>query len=384
MKILFCGTMVPEIIEYEEKQISAAGNRFQNNLIKNMRKLGHEVFVLSYVAIPLSGNQKKIMKNTENQKYVFRDKKDYAGTKKAVRECKEAAGDMLRAADVVMCYNVFYSFMFVPKMARKWKRKNILILADYSSPESFRNIKNKVYAKLQKKVIRQYHTVVGLSANIQKALTKKQNFILMRGGIDEDFYERFSYKEKIENKAVIFLYSGLLSEVTGVNLLLEAIKKTEEPDVRFVFTGKGELEKEVKEAAETDRRIAYKGHLTYEGYINELQDADVLVNPRDMSLPENQNNFPSKIMDYLVTGKPVLSTRFCGWEDFQKNICFCDAAADDIAMKLKSICIFLRNKNEESSKEELAEKKKRKEYFEYNRNVAKKYLWTEQLKKILS
>ena len=51
MKILFCGTMVPETIEYQIKNISAAGNRFQNNMINNLKSLGHKVDTVSYIAV---------------------------------------------------------------------------------------------------------------------------------------------------------------------------------------------------------------------------------------------------------------------------------------------------------------------------------------------
>ena len=53
LKILFCGIAVPEEVECRVKDISAAGNRFQNNVIKNLKALGHEVIVVSYVSIPI-------------------------------------------------------------------------------------------------------------------------------------------------------------------------------------------------------------------------------------------------------------------------------------------------------------------------------------------
>ena len=184
----------------------------------------------------------------------------------------------------------------------------------------------------------------------------------MEGGIDQEFYDSFTYQEKESGAPTIFMYSGLLSRVTGVDLLLEAMKENRDQDIRLVITGKGDLEQPVRDAAQKDDRVEYKGHLTYEEYISELQRADVLVNPRNMELPENQNNFPSKILEYLATGKRIVSTRFVGWERFRDHIEFIEMNSPEK--------IFFKIINT-------------KEEFQAERIYAKRYLWSDQLKRLL-
>lgn len=190
----------------------------------------------------------------------------------------------------------------------------------------------------------------------------------MEGGIDEELYDSFVYRSHEEGAPITFMYSGLLNHVTGVNLLLDAMKQVERQDIRLWISGKGELEEAVKTAAEEDDRICYLGHLPYEEYIRKLQEADVLVNPRDMSLPENQNNFPSKIMDYLAAGKVIVSTRFAGWEMFEENIFFCGDSVNDIGEYFEHV------------KERLPEEKI---VFKRNREKAKGFEWSVQLKRLL-
>jgi glycosyltransferase involved in cell wall biosynthesis len=43
-------------------------------------------------------------------------------------------------------------------------------------------------------------------------------------------------------------------------------------------------------------------------YSTMLQKAAVLVNPRPSRLLENRYNFPSKLMEYMASGRPILST----------------------------------------------------------------------------
>lgn len=362
LKILFCGIAVPEEVECRVKDISAAGNRFQNNVIKNLKALGHEVIVVSYVSIPIPAAFLEKLQDTQNRKYILRESQEWKQTYAAVKRCRRTVEKLIETADCVICYNIFYSYYFLPWIARKYSKKSLLILADYSGPESFKSVGRKIYACLQARMLQSFDTVIGLSANTEKRLKKGQKFVLMEGGIDQDFYDRFTFQEKKNEKPIIFMYSGLLSRVTGVDLLLKAMEKNEDPDIRLVITGKGNLEEQVKDAALKDARIEYKGHLSYEEYIGELQKADVLVNPRNMDLPENQNNFPSKILEYLATGKRIVSTRFVGWERFHDHIKFIEMGSLEK--------VFFENGNIEAE-------------FRAERIFSKRYLWSDQLKKVI-
>lgn len=369
MRILFCGISVPEKIEYQVEQISAAGNRFQNNMIQNLRTLGHEVIVLSYIAMPIPKEMQDELCDTECQKYVIRKNSGIKSTLEAVRTCREKVKKLLATCDMVISYNVFYSFLFLPIVARHAQKKSVLILADYSGKECYTNIKGRAYATLQQRTIRKYDTVVGLSANIQNGLTPQQEFVLMEGGIDQAFFDSFSFNERENNSVVRFMYSGLLSKVTGVDILLDAMKQLADEEIELWISGKGDLESLVKTVAERDHRIKYLGHMEYSEYKKHLGQADVLVNPRNMSLPENQNNFPSKIMEYLAVGKPIVSSKFIGWEKFRNEICFYD---DDVT----SVLIEISNK---MKKQEVCFE----DVYEENRKRAREYLWIEQLRRII-
>jgi len=369
MKILFCGISVPEKIEYQVEHISAAGNRFQNNMIQTLRAMGHEVTILSYIAMQIPKDMSGVLSNTKQQIYVLRNNGGIKATWKAIKECQKTVKNLLLEHDIVIAYNVFYSFLYLPFISKKYKKRSILILADYSGKECYSSLLGKLYATCQRYAMRKYDTVVGLSSNIAGALKKCQKFILMEGGISQEFYDKFAYKEKEENTSISFMYSGLLSKVTGVDILLEAMKSFENENVELWISGKGDLEENVKLAAQSDNRIRFYGHMEYEDYMKKLQNADILINPRNMSLPENVNNFPSKIMDYLATGKPVISSKFVGWEKFRQEIWFYE---DDLTEGMKLAYAKMEQQTIDG-----------RIIFQCNRQRAKEYLWMEQLKKIL-
>jgi len=103
-------------------------------------------------------------------------------------------------------------------------------------------------------------------------------------------------------------FAGALSEPAGVNLLLDAIPHVTDPTLEFWFSGRGTLEERLKRQAASDPRIHFHGFVSEERYSEMLQKAAVLVNPRPSRLLENRYNFPSKLMEYLAAGRPVVST----------------------------------------------------------------------------
>lgn len=165
------------------------------------------------------------------------------------------------------------------------------------------------------------------------------------------------------------MYAGLLSEVTGVDILLKAMKKVTAKNLRLLISGKGELENEVKLQAKTDGRIQFLGFLDVDDYYIKLNEANIFVNPRNMSLPQNKNNFPSKILEYLATGRVIISTRFSGYYEFEDLIEWVDGDEDSLAKKIDQIVVHY---------EEIYQRT-----YKINRDAAQKYDWTVQAKKII-
>lgn len=62
-----------------------------------------------------------------------------------------------------------------------------------------------------------------------------------------------------------------------------------------------------------------------------LNNTCILINPRNMDYLQNQTNFPSKILEYLLAGRTIISTRFNGWERYKDYIVFCDSNSSEMA-----------------------------------------------------
>ena len=127
------------------------------------------------------------------------------------------------------------------------------------------------------------------------------------------------------------VYAGGLSPSYGVDLLINAVKESRGDWILEIF-GRGELEGFVQEAARSDSRVVYGGVVLPEELIGVYSEADLLVNPRPPEQDLVGYSFPSKLLEYMATGRPVLSTHLPTIPgDFDPYLLYVQAEAGSIA-----------------------------------------------------
>jgi glycosyltransferase involved in cell wall biosynthesis len=129
------------------------------------------------------------------------------------------------------------------------------------------------------------------SENLAKIIVESKN------GRDEDF---------------IIMYAGGLQRIYGIPLLLEAFTSLPGKDFQLWIFGRGDMEAEILHWAADDSRIYFPGLIAPEEVFRRSQQATVLINPRPTGVSFDAYSFPSKILEYMVTGRPVITTRLSG------------------------------------------------------------------------
>lgn len=109
---------------------------------------------------------------------------------------------------------------------------------------------------------------------------------------------------------MILMYAGNLSEFKGTPLLLEAFACLKGNDYRLWITGDGGCRPLVERAADSDPRIRYWGQVEYHELRVLYEHATILVNPHSTKSGSARYMFPSKLLEYLSTARPVITT--CG------------------------------------------------------------------------
>lgn len=140
------------------------------------------------------------------------------------------------------------------------------------------------------------------------------------------------------DKKIVF-YSGDLTEVYGIKNLVNAFHRIKNDNYRLVICGKGDSEEYIREMSSVDSRIIFLGLVQREVVLEMEKKSTLLVNPRDKSGEYTKYSFPSKTMEYLSSGTPVLMCKLPGIPNEYYDKCFCvDVISEDVLEeKIKEI-----------------------------------------------
>lgn len=135
--------------------------------------------------------------------------------------------------------------------------------------------------------------------------------IVMEGLIDERNYLGTLHKQNQNNKIV--LYTGSIHRQFGIMNLVDAFEKAELADnVELWICGSGDAAEELKKRTVENGRIRFWGLVDSNRAREMQQQAAVLVNPRTSEFEFTKYSFPSKTLEYMMSGKPVVMNRLPG------------------------------------------------------------------------
>jgi hypothetical protein len=115
------------------------------------------------------------------------------------------------------------------------------------------------------------------------------------------------------NGSVRLGYFGALADHAGVRPLIETVLATQIPAL-LEICGYGKLAQTLNSLATQNGRLKFHGLLTPSECLRFGTTCDVLVNPRPAT-HGNENNFSSKLFEYALTGRSILTSRLSGVED---------------------------------------------------------------------
>jgi len=110
----------------------------------------------------------------------------------------------------------------------------------------------------------------------------------------------------------IITYAGGLFEEYGVKLLLDAFALISGEEYRLWLFGKGEMEGDIKASAVRDPRIIFWGMVQNPELLDLEALSTVLINSRLSGAEFTKYSFPSKVLEYMMTGRPVITTMLPG------------------------------------------------------------------------
>lgn len=179
----------------------------------------------------------------------------------------------------------------VPNFRANEKRKGIRAL-----PYKFKNF-----------LISRYDSYIFLTEKMNETLNHKgKPYVIIEGIVDETIAEIPNIPENKHPEKVVMM-AGLLEKEYGVDALLDAFHNIKIEDARLYFYGKGKSVELIKSYAYKDSRICFFGEVINSKIIEEEKKAFLLINPRPAAGEWVKYSFPSKNMEYISSGTPMLA-----------------------------------------------------------------------------
>ena len=167
---------------------------------------------------------------------------------------------------------------------------------------------------------------------------KGKPYVVLEGHCDVSMAEKEPALDK-KTAPRSCMYAGAISEKYGLRNLIDGFRMADVPNARLDLYGPCDFEEELVQLAQEDERIFYGGLLLNSEIVEREQAATLLINPRPTTEEFVKYSFPSKNMEYMVSGTPVMTTVLPGMpKEYYPHVYLLeDESAAGIAECLKQV-----------------------------------------------
>ncbi len=301
-----------------------AAQQFQMRLLNGLTQNGEKISIVNVSSVGTWPKQyKKLFLPSERWSFEGNDCYEVGSINlpfikqwQRTRGVKKILKKLLEEENEVVIYSTYLPFL---KAAYRLKRSAKVTLIVTDLPEFydfgktsklkkfFRNRNNK---KIYKCLSRVDRFVLLTEAMKEPLKVGERPYVVIEGICDAQNKE----PKQTKDKEIVF-YAGSLRSKFGTPQLVEGFRMLEKEDVELWLCGDGDSEEMVKAAAKEDERIKFYGYVTSERVQELRAQATVLINPRSNEEEYTKYSFPSKTMDYMASGIPVVMHKLSGVPD---------------------------------------------------------------------
>lgn len=369
MKVLFiCGVFAQcnqqEIEAHAKRPVEYSANIFQEKLIRGFEEIGVDTHVVSAPFIGSFPNASDIIqfRGFENaqEKYQYVSFNNVWGIRNFSRAAalKKAICGFVADPDPDKLIVVYCPHTPFLEAAAYAKRKDPRIKVCLVVPDLPQYMNLDANISLIYKIAKKYdiHKIERLNRYVdsymlltepmkEKLPVGNKPYCVIEGIIDEDIFEK-NEKRKAElllekGPEKLIVYTGKMNEKFGILNLLDAFSQIQDPDCKLVLCGRGDCDVQIQAAAQKDSRIWALGQVSPQVAHDWILKADVLVNPRENNEKYTRYSFPSKNIEYLASGNPVVAYMLDGMPVYYRKFLI----SPDEASLSQAIQIALRMEN---------------------------------------
>jgi glycosyltransferase involved in cell wall biosynthesis len=331
-RLLYLGFAFPPGVQALHPDLNPAGHLFETNLVAALRPF-FEIRTVGMLPLrapapvpgadPASGVAHDLVLEDLPPAHVRR-RLALAQLERRFRQWRAAGWQ----PDAVLAYNLTPVYnAFIRRLRSQGVRaRRVLLLLDSSQlgrrPSLGRRLRRllKPLAVADEAMLGEFDACVGLSRDAERYFRPGGRPYLWMPGACRPERAPAGAAEPAGGEAadpaapIRFGYFGAIAEHAGIFELADAFLRTSLPaTLRVCGYGRGSAR--LAELARRDPRIEFAGLLpSPDDCLAFGRTCDVLVNPRPAS-HGNENNFPSKIFDYALCGRAILTARLSGVDE---------------------------------------------------------------------
>lgn len=373
MSSLFVGILYNEsdigwLLRIGKTSLQVAANTYQWNVIKGIEEsIGSEVDILSFLPLgSFPNNSKALFVNTQKSKNggngIFLQL-GYVNLKFVKELCRFSLlfvtlrRWIIKAPQnsSIFVYSMYAPFLWALEVTKKLRFKKginyCLIVPDlvgrYGISPPWYTLRGMLY-RIDSYFLLRLSRHADYYVFLTKAMSEVINiyakpYTIIEGTVSNsqiEQYDRISNEVKVDTNSRIILYSGSLLNEFGIENLLKAFLTISNPNIKLWFCGPSTESQTVLKYASIDSRIKYLGFLQREELIKLQLSATVLVNPRTDEGEYVKYSFPSKTMEYLLSGRPLIMFKLPGIppEYYDYLYFFPEISEESIAKTLVEVC----------------------------------------------
>lgn len=363
MKIFYLSTVCStarfeEIVSKSKKQPSASAQTFEMSFLKGFEnKNDIELDMNSFVPVPAFPGGYKLFwgrKREEITKGIETKWLPALNLQIAKQMCfKHFTAKYLRKwlkknkEDKDKCV-VMYS-LYGPvakpalKLCKKYNCKCFVFIADLpnlqfttSKPTGIKGILAPILRGSAVNVQDDFDGYIFFTKQMSEVIGKGKPYEVIEAVCDAKAFDEYEGIAKSEKPSL--MYAGMLYKKYGINFLIDAFMNLK-GDYELWLFGDGDYVDEIKKCAKIDNRIKFFGRVSREEVLKYEKQAHLLVNVRSDREEYTKYSFPSKTMEYILSGTPVLTSKLPGIpEEYYEYVYTTDSCeTETLAKRLEEI-----------------------------------------------
>jgi len=251
---------------------------------------------------------------------------------------------------VLIIYSVQYSFMQLVRFLKQRDEKLHICVTVNDLPifTSMHKTNNILYSLAKSRTMKAFRKATKLIDSfmlVTEPMSKylgieDKPYVVVEGMVAQETGFLNDNLMQADEKTKRIVYTGTLTKKYGILDLISAFRLLGAEEYRLIICGDGETKEAVISAAREDKRIEYLGTQPHDTVLDIQRKATVLVNPRQNNEEYTRYSFPWKLIEYMLSGNPVVCYKLDGIPDeYDDFLIYVEEEAPlALASKIEEIC----------------------------------------------